>query len=100
MMMNWLLVNLPIERVIFISLIFSLTGLAERRQRKRTKRIITQGLNIEDSEEEAESKSVQEKARKGKQVEEMKKPKIPAGFALMHGFAATNVGKNRLTVRY
>ena len=76
-----------------------MTGLAERRQRKRTKRIITQGLNIEDSEEEAETKSVQEKVRKGKKVEEKKKPKIPAGFALMHGFAATNVGKNRLTVR-
>ena len=26
------------------------------------------------------------------------KSKIPAGFALMHGFTATNVGKNRLTV--
>jgi hypothetical protein len=24
---------------------------------------------------------------------------VPAGLALMHGFSATNVGKNRLTVR-
>jgi hypothetical protein len=29
-----------------------------------------------------------------------KKNSIPAGFALMHGFTATNVGKNRLTVSY
>lgn len=34
------------------------------------------------------------KAKKGK------KNSIPAGFALMHGFTATNVGKNRLTVSY
>ena len=25
--------------------------------------------------------------------------KLPAGFALMHGFSATNVGKERLTVK-
>jgi hypothetical protein len=45
------------------------------------------------------SKSVPEKKGKGKKKEENKKPKIPAGLALMHGFSAPNVGKNRLTVR-
>jgi len=28
-----------------------------------------------------------------------KSKRIPAGLALMYGFTATNVGKNRLTVR-
>jgi hypothetical protein len=28
-----------------------------------------------------------------------RKPAIPLGVALMHGFSATNVGRNRLTVR-
>jgi hypothetical protein len=27
-----------------------------------------------------------------------KNSKVAAGFALMHGFSATNIGKNRLTV--
>ena len=35
------------------------------------------------------------KKTKGKQE---KKPKVPAAFALMYGFSATNIGKNRLTV--
>jgi len=41
-----------------------------------------------------------------KQTEERDKPekkskskRMPAGLALMYGFTATNVGKNRLTVR-
>jgi hypothetical protein len=29
-----------------------------------------------------------------------KKTKVPAAFSLMHGFTATNVGKNRLTVSH
>lgn len=29
-----------------------------------------------------------------------KKDELPAAFALMHGFTATNVGKNRLTVSF
>lgn len=36
--------------------------------------------------------------RKCKEAKD-KSAKLPAGFALMHGFSATNVGKNRLTVR-
>jgi hypothetical protein len=51
----------------------------------------------QQSEEENIPSSARGKRRK-KEDGAKKKPSIPAGFALMHGFAATNVGKNRLTV--
>ncbi|KAJ7904439.1 hypothetical protein B0H14DRAFT_2662872 [Mycena olivaceomarginata] len=56
--------------------------LAERRERKRMKRAIVQPK--EPSEPDTASR---------------KKPKVPAGLALMHGFTATNVGKNRITLK-
>ena len=76
--------------------------MTERRERKRTKRATVQGKNNQETdgeERENEDKSSRRRAGKGKKHEGNKKPNIPAGFALMHGFAATNVGKNRLTVR-
>ncbi|KAJ7591151.1 hypothetical protein C8J56DRAFT_934805 [Mycena floridula] len=54
--------------------------LAERRERKRSKKAIV-------------------RPESPKQVpEKRKKPKLPTGLALMHGFSATNIGKNRITM--
>ncbi|CAK5275568.1 unnamed protein product [Mycena citricolor] len=63
--------------------------LAARRERKRAKKAATQPKVNSPIRHNS-------KANKGK----AKKPKVPSGFALMHGFLATNVGKNRLTVRH
>jgi hypothetical protein len=68
------------------------TGLTERRERKRAKRAIVDPKELEDDENENSSPLPEKKTKKAK------KSKIPAGLALMHGFTATNVGKNRLTV--
>jgi hypothetical protein len=68
------------------------TGLTERRERKRAKRAIVHPKELEDDENENCSSVPEKKTKKAKQS------KIPAGLALMHGFTATNVGKNRLTV--
>jgi hypothetical protein len=74
-----------------------LPGLDERRERKRTKRAIVkpteQPTIIDDDENPSDTEG--SKKRKGKKA---KNSKLQAGFALMHGFAATNVGQNRLTV--
>ena len=37
---------------------------------------------------------------KGKGKREKGSEKTPAAYALMHGFVATNIGKNRLTVSH
>jgi hypothetical protein len=68
-------------------------GLTERRERKRAKRAIVQPKELAVTEDNDDNKKT-DKSKKDK------KSKIPAGFALMHGFSATNVGKNRLTVSY
>ena len=62
----------------------------ERRERKRAKRAIINPSSGSDKENE-----IEEKRFPGKKSKERK---VMAGFALMHGFNATNVGKNRLTV--
>ncbi|KAJ7507725.1 hypothetical protein B0H11DRAFT_1968345, partial [Mycena galericulata] len=67
--------------------------LLERRERKRAKRAIVQAKG--PSEPDAASSNGDKKKMKAKG----KKPKVPSGFALMHGFSATNVGKNRLTLK-
>lgn len=65
-------------------------GLEERREKKRIKRDIMQPERPKGQEDiDSPSKPNSKKA----------KQKLPAGLALMHGFTATNVGKNRLTVR-
>ena len=69
-------------------------GLAERRERKRIKKAIVQPNECDGTDEENHTMS----NRKGKKGKTKTKPKVPAALALMHGFAATNVGKNRLTV--
>ncbi|KAI0334789.1 hypothetical protein GY45DRAFT_1047398 [Cubamyces sp. BRFM 1775] len=78
--------------------------LAERRERRRAKKAIVDpkikqvesdgdgdGDNHGDR-EQAKASKVSKKGAKGKGL------KMPAGLALMHGFSATNIGKNRLTV--
>lgn len=53
----------------------------------------------EPSESDVSDEEIQSVSEcKGKKGTKQRKPKIPAALALMHGFAATNVGKNRLTV--
>ncbi|KAJ7700014.1 hypothetical protein B0H17DRAFT_274889 [Mycena rosella] len=69
---------------------------AQRRERKRVKRAIVQPK--EASEPDTASSQGNAKSKKRTKAKD-KKTKVPAGFALMHGFTATNVGKNRLTVK-
>jgi hypothetical protein len=68
------------------------TGLDERRERKRTRRAIIKRTERPTSDNEEQSDSQDSKKIKAK------KAKVPAGYALMHGFSATNVGQHRLTV--
>jgi hypothetical protein len=70
-------------------------GLAERRQRKRVKRdIMKPPPSPEKENNEDHPTKVNRKTGKGSAT----RKKAQAGFALMHGLFATNVGKNRLTV--
>jgi len=70
------------ERLCLAELKFSI-GRRERRDRKRAKRAM-----VDPGAENGNN------ARIAKNT----KAKVPAGFALMHGFMATNVGASRLTV--
>ncbi|KAJ7744515.1 hypothetical protein DFH07DRAFT_834592 [Mycena maculata] len=70
--------------------------LLERRERKRIKRAIVQPK--EPSESDTASSNGKNKPKK-KTKAKGKKTTVPSGFALMHGFSATNVGKNRLTLK-
>ncbi|KAL6299109.1 hypothetical protein BKA93DRAFT_618450 [Sparassis latifolia] len=73
--------------------------LAERRERRRVKKAIVDPditmICTSSGEERKQS------ALRGKKRSKAKNPKgvtMSAGLALMHGFSATNIGKNRLTV--
>lgn len=78
-------------------------GLEERRERKRTKKAITQPTKVEP-ESDPEDKKIDEafkrsrtkKGRTGNQ--KSAKPKIQAGLAMMQGWTAPNVADHRLTV--
>ncbi|KAJ6599137.1 hypothetical protein DFH09DRAFT_26190 [Mycena vulgaris] len=70
--------------------------LLERRERKRVKRAIVQPK--EASEHDTTSSHDNGKSKK-RTKPKGKKIKVPSGFALMHGFTATNVGTNRLTLK-
>ncbi|KAF8351529.1 hypothetical protein F5887DRAFT_212977 [Amanita rubescens] len=63
--------------------------LKERRERKRKKRAIVEPQTSDKENDKNESRRQTRTRNK----------KMPAGFALMHGFAATNVGKERLTIK-
>ena len=46
----------------------------------------------------SKSKDVQKKSSKNRPLEAKNRTSLPAGLALMHGFSAKNVGKQRITV--
>ncbi|KAJ8501431.1 hypothetical protein ONZ51_g594 [Trametes cubensis] len=75
--------------------------LAERRERRRVKKAIVDPkiIRVEsDSGDDNEDRG-RAKARKAStKTAKSKGLRMPAGLALMHGFSATNIGKNRLTV--
>jgi hypothetical protein len=86
-------VNITLPKLIFTK--ERCLGLAERRQRKRVKRdIIKSPPNPDKENNDAGPKKANRKTGKGAKTEK----RIQAGFALMHGLSATNVGRNRLTV--
>ncbi|RDX53112.1 hypothetical protein OH76DRAFT_1480144 [Lentinus brumalis] len=74
--------------------------LTERRERRRAKKAIIDPKPAppesehSDDEESAKGKPTKKAAKKGKGLN------IPAGLALMHGFSAKNIGKNRLTLNF
>lgn len=68
------------------------TGLTERRERKRARREI-----MDPREDRAGTRDEKENKKDAKN--DKKKQRIPAGLALMHGFSSASVGKSRLTVR-
>lgn len=83
------------------------SGLADRRERKRTRREIMKPLPVEDEDEDPSADGDDDDDRGGgrrssrrnkSQAKKTRKPKLPAGLSLMQGFIATNVGKSRLTV--
>ena len=70
-------------------------GLSERRERKRVKRAIVKphtSITVHSSPASSERENKKVGRKKGKKHSGI------AGLALLHGFSATNVGKNRLTV--
>ncbi|KZV75413.1 hypothetical protein PENSPDRAFT_647200 [Peniophora sp. CONT] len=86
--------------------------LADRRERKRARREIVKPAPVAsssvDKENDAADDDMEEdgphvlklkKSNKGGKAKQPKAKKIPAGFALMHGFTAPNVGGNRLTIK-
>ncbi|KAI0352704.1 hypothetical protein OH77DRAFT_1591835 [Trametes cingulata] len=77
--------------------------LAERRERRRAKKAIVdpkpKPAASESDEEETLANRRHDTKHASKKGKKNKGPKMPAGLALMHGFSATNVGKNRLTLR-
>ena len=77
------------------------TGLAERRERRRAKRAIVAPKVPTDaaSDEEEGTTGVALQATKTTRGKKKKSTSLAAGLALMHGFTAKNIGRNRLTVR-
>jgi len=72
-------------------------GLSERRHRKRVKRDIMKPPPCPEK-ENSEEHPAKVSRKMGKGPTTRTKVQAQAGFALMHGLFATNVGKNRLTV--
>ncbi|KAI0829425.1 hypothetical protein BC628DRAFT_1360473 [Trametes gibbosa] len=76
--------------------------LAERRERRRAKKAIVdpkpnppESGSEEDVDDGHRARSTKKTSKKGKKGKGLN---MPAGLALMHGFSATNIGKNRLTL--
>lgn len=82
----------------------------ERKERRNIKKAIVNPKEIYESEKESNHETYKTKKsnkrklaskRADKKEEDQSgkaKKKLPAGLALMHGFNASNVGKQRLTV--
>ncbi|PCH41448.1 hypothetical protein WOLCODRAFT_143572 [Wolfiporia cocos MD-104 SS10] len=70
--------------------------LAERRERRRAKRAIVEPKVNLDSDEDEPVISARKKGSKSSK-DKKKSGGLSAGLALMHGFTAKNIGKNRLT---
>src|SRR6266550_3839178 len=76
-------IRFPLLDFIYVhSLILLGVGLKERRERKRKKRAIVEPQTSDKENDKDESRRQTRTRNK----------KMPAGFALMHGFVATNVG--------
>ncbi|KAI9001176.1 hypothetical protein BD414DRAFT_504985 [Trametes punicea] len=77
--------------------------LAQRRERRREKKAIVNPMPMRAtqnlSDEDAEDRRSNIAKKTSKESKKSRGPRMPAGLALMHGFSATNVGRNRLTVR-
>ncbi|KAK0230843.1 hypothetical protein IW262DRAFT_1453753 [Armillaria fumosa] len=69
--------------------------LKERRERRQVKQAIVQNKENDTCSEVSGKDPVEYK--KGRQKQD--KNKVPPGLALMHGFSASNIGKNRLTTQ-
>ncbi|KAK0486898.1 hypothetical protein EDD18DRAFT_652492 [Armillaria luteobubalina] len=69
--------------------------LKERRERRQVKQAIVQNKENHPCSEVSDKDPAEYK--KGRQKQD--KNKVPPGLALMHGFSATNIGKNRLTTQ-
>lgn len=75
-----------------------IAGLTHRRERRRKKRAVVEIPKESISPgrgEDGTDDQATETTRAGRKAQKVKKQS--AGYALMHGFAATNVGKGRLT---
>jgi len=76
-------------------------GLAERRERKRAKRMVVKAAaTVEPSVCSETVKNGRSKNQKKEKESGRTTAKVPPAFALMHGFSATNVGNKRLTVNF
>ncbi|THV08633.1 hypothetical protein K435DRAFT_847482 [Dendrothele bispora CBS 962.96] len=72
--------------------------MAERRERKRAKRMIVKPDTKESNVPPSGSKKGRSKNQRKENQSSRTNNKIPAALALIHGFSATNVGGQRLTV--
>lgn len=76
-----------------------IVGLAERRERRRKKRAVIQPKS-KDSEEAPDVCASDNDKTDEKKSQKKKGVSMSTGLALMHGFTANNIGKNRLTVSH
>ena len=74
-----------------------ISGLAERRARRRVKRAILSPVESDPPKDDDHSEVDKKSKRTGPKK---KKAKIDSELTLMHSFSAKNIGKARLTVRY
>ncbi|KAF8591441.1 hypothetical protein K439DRAFT_896752 [Ramaria rubella] len=74
--------------------------LIERRDRKRFKRAMVEPIGLLHHDGDKSSNECDEKGKKINRHGARKKTKVDFEFTLMRSFLATNIGKERLTVRF